>query len=172
VHASADNLKAERAKTTHIPEAAMAGTFTNLVHHLVFSTKNRIPLISARLEKDLYAYIAGIIRGEGGQLLEIGGMPDHIHILARMGPTRSVSETLKRIKANSSKWINQDTARVRKFGWQDGYAAFSVSQSQVVSVRRYIREQKQHHGRKSFQDEFRALLEKHGIEYDDRYLWD
>lgn len=86
----------------------MAGTFTNLLYHLVFSTKNRIPLIHISLESDLYAYIGGIIRGEGGVLLEIGGMPDHVHLLAKFKPSRSVAEMLNRIKAKSSKWVNEE----------------------------------------------------------------
>lgn len=150
----------------------MAGTYTNLLYHLVFSTKHRIPLISKNLEQDLYSYIGGIIRGEGGTLLEISGMSDHVHVLASLKPTKSVSEMLNRIKAKSSKWVNEEKVKMRKFGWQDGYAAFSVSQSQIASVRRYIRDQKKHHLRRSFQDEFRALLEKHGIEHEERYLWD
>jgi REP element-mobilizing transposase RayT len=150
----------------------MAGTYTNLMYHLVFSTKNRIPMISKGLQQELYAYMGGIIRGEGGVPLEIGGMPDHVHILTRLKPTKPLSELLNRIKAKASKWVNEKPRRVRKFGWQDGYAAFSVSQSQIPSVRRYIRDQEQHHGCKSFQEEFMALLKKHGVEYDDRYLWD
>jgi REP element-mobilizing transposase RayT len=116
----------------------MAGTYTNLVYHLVFSTKKRIPLISQGLQKSLYKYIGGIIRGEGGTLLEIGGMPEHVHLLTKLKPTESLSEMLNRIKAKSSKWVNEEKMKLRKFGWQDGYAAFSVSQSQIGSVRKYI----------------------------------
>jgi REP element-mobilizing transposase RayT len=149
----------------------MAGTYTNLLYHLVFSTKDRIPMIGQRLQEDLHAYMGGIIRGEGGHLLEIGGMPDHVHLLTKFKPTKSVSEMLNRIKAKSSKWVNARDRRMRKFGWQDGYAAFSVSESAVPSVRRYIQNQEHHHRRQSFQDEFRALLNKHDIEYDEHYLW-
>ena len=150
----------------------MAGTHTNLLYHLVFSTKNRIPSISKNFKEDLYSYIGGIIRGEGGTLLEIGGAADHVHLLARFKPAKSVSEMLDRIKSKASKWLNEEKMKVRKFGWQDGYAAFSVSESEIASVRRYIRDQQKHHRRQSFQDEFRTLLEKHGIEYEERYLWD
>jgi putative transposase len=150
----------------------VAGTYTNLLYHLVFSTKNRIPLISENLQQDLYSYIGGIVRGEGGTLVEIGGISDHVHLLAKLKPTKSVFEMLNRIKSKSSKWINEDKMKVRKFGWQDGYGAFSVSESQTASMRRYIRSQEEHHRRQSFQDELRALLEKQRIEYDDRYLWD
>jgi REP element-mobilizing transposase RayT len=149
----------------------MAGTYTKLLYHLVFSTKNRVPIISERLQDDLYSYIGGIVRGEGGDLLEIGGMPDHVHLLTKFKPNKSVSEMLNRIKAKSSKWVNEEKPKMRKFGWQDGYAALSVSQSAVKAVKRYIENQESHHLRQSFQDEFIALLEKHGIEYEDRYLW-
>jgi putative transposase len=149
----------------------MAGTYTNLLYHLAFSTQNRLPLVTARLKEDLHSYMGGIVRGEGGKLLEINGTSDHVHLLAKFKPTKSVSEMLNRIKAKSSKWVNEEKQKIRKFGWQDGYAAFSVSESQAESVRRYIRDQERHHRRKSFQDEFRALLDKHGITYEERYLW-
>src|SRR5687768_7050399 len=109
----------------------MAGTFTNLLYHLVFSTKDRIPLIDQRLQHNLYEYIGGIIRGEGGVLLEIGGMPDHVHLLTKFKPVKSVSEMLNRIKAKSSKWANETKLIEQDFAWQGGYAAFSVSESQV-----------------------------------------
>jgi putative transposase len=150
----------------------MAGTFTNLLYHLVFSTKGRTPLIKREIQDDLYEYIGGIIRGEGGVLVEIGGISDHVHILSKFKPVKSVSEMLNRIKAKSSKWLNEDKMRGGKFDWQDGYAAFSVSESQAPQLRAYIQNQEQHHRRQSYQDEVRALLDKHGIEYDERYLWD
>jgi REP-associated tyrosine transposase len=150
----------------------VAGTYTNLLYHFVFSTKNRIPLISETLQQDLYSYIGGIVRGEGGTLVEIGGISDHVHLLTKLKPTKSVSEMLNRIKSKSSKWINEEKMKIRKFGWQDGYGAFSVGESRIASMKRYIRSQEEHHRRQSFQDELRALLEKHGIEYEERYLWD
>ncbi len=149
----------------------MAGTYTNLLYHLTFSTEGRRPLISPQLKPDLHAYMGGIVRGEGGSLLEINGTADHVHLLAKLKPSKSVSEMLNRIKARSSKWANEEKMKMRKFGWQDGFAAFSVSESQAESVRRYIRNQESHHQRKSFQDEFRTLLDKHGIDYEERYLW-
>ena len=148
----------------------MAGTYTNLLYHLVFSTKNRQPWIAPEIEEELYRYVGGIVRGEGGTLLEVNGMPDHVHLLVKLKPARAVSEILQHIKGNSSKWLNETKMRVRKFGWQDGYAAFTVSESQVA-VRRYIQNQKSHHRRTSYEDELLALLNKHGVEYDERYLW-
>ncbi len=149
----------------------MAGTFTNLLYHIVFSTKNRAPLVGADIRDDLYEYVGGIIRGEGGVLLEIGGMPDHVHLLTKFKPVKSVSEMLNRIKAKSSKWVHTTKLAEQDFGWQDGYAAFSVSESQVPAVRLYLQNQEQHHQIQSYPDEVRSLLEKHGVEYDERYLW-
>ncbi len=140
----------------------MAGTYTNLLYHIVFSTKGRTPLITKELQPDLYAYIGGIIRSEGGTLLEIGGLSDHVHLLTKFNPTTAISDLLKNIKAGSSKWVNDERFKLRKFGWQDGYAAFSVSESQVEAIRRYIRDQEQHHSGKSYQDEFRILLDHTG----------
>ena len=150
----------------------MSGTYTNLLYHIVFSTKQRIPLITDSIREELYRYIGGIIRGEGGILLEIGGTADHVHLLAKLKPAAAVSDILRLVKANSSKWANERKRRLRKFGWQDGFGAFTVSESQVVGVREYIRTQETHHRGLSYHDEFRAMLERHGVEYDERYLWD
>jgi len=150
----------------------MAATLTNLLYHVVFSTKLRVPLITESLEAELYRYMGGIIRGEGGILLEIGGMSDHVHLLVKLKPTVAVADMLRVLKANSSKWVNEEKWHLQKFGWQDGYAAFTVSQSQVLQVRRYIRNQKHHPHKADFQSELKALLERHGVEYDERYVWD
>jgi REP element-mobilizing transposase RayT len=112
------------------------------------------------------------VRGERGVLLGIGGMPDHVHLLAKLSPAISLADVVGCIKAKSSKWANAEKLKLRKFGWQDGYSAFTVSESQIASVRRYIQHQEQHHRRQSYQDELRALLRKHGIEFEERYFWD
>ena len=148
----------------------MADTFTNLLYHLVFSTKDRRPRITDNIRERLYEYMGGIIRGEGGCLLEIGGVPDHVHLLARFKSDVSVAEMLKRIKAKSSKWLNELPGRSVRFQWQVGYAAFSVSESRVPAVRAYIQRQPEHHARVSLRDELASLLEKNGIELDERYL--
>jgi REP element-mobilizing transposase RayT len=150
----------------------MAGTYTNLLYHLVFSTKNRKGFITPTIEEDLYNYVGGIIRGIEGVCLEINGTPDHVHILAKLPPKIAISDALRTIKANSSKWVNETKSRPHKFGWQDGYSAFTVSKSQVDAVRQYIRDQKSHHRASDFKAEQRAILEKHEIEYDERYIWD
>ena len=146
-------------------------SYSNLLYHCVFSTKNRLPLINENLKSDLYSYIGGIVRSHGGALLEIGGMPDHVHLLARFKPTISVSDMLREIKSGSSKWANEEKPGLHKFGWQDGYAAFTVSRSQVEQVRTYIRNQAEHHLGMDYMAELVELLEKHEIEYDERYLW-
>ena len=150
----------------------MSTTFTNLLFHVVYSTKYRRQLIKPDLRGELYRYIGGIIRDRKGILLEIGGTADHIHLLAKFSPTIAVSDMLKLIKANSSKWANDAGKWQRPFAWQTGYAAFSVSHSRVDSVRQYVRTQEEHHRRLSFQEEFIKLLEKHKIEYDAKYLWE
>lgn len=150
----------------------MPSTYTNLLYHLVFSTKQRLPLIQPEFAEELYCYVGGIIRAEGGVQLEIGGMNDHVHILAKLKPAIAASEILAKLKANSSKWVNDHKLKFRKFGWQEGFAAFSVSESQVPTVRQYIRNQAEHHQRHTFQEEYVELLDRHGIQYDPQYLWD
>ncbi len=148
----------------------MATTFSNLLYHIVFSTKNRIPLIHAELREPLYEYMGGILRGEGGILLEIGGIPDHVHLLAKIKPDIAIAMMIKNVKGKSSKWVNAEKNLDHHFEWQEGYGAFSVSASHVDKVRQYIRNQEKHHRRVPFRDELIALLNRHGISYDERYL--
>lgn len=150
----------------------MAGTYTKLYYHIVFSTKNRHSFITPAIEDELHKYIAGVIRGIGGSCVEINGMPDHVHILGILPPKIAISDALRDIKANSSKWIHETKPELAKFGWQDGYAAFTVSKSQVESVRMYIREQKQHHSQRDYKTELLGLLARHDVDYDERYIWD
>ena len=150
----------------------MAGTYTNLLYHIVFSTKNRQESITPELEEELYQYIGGIIRGIEGICLEINGMADHIHILVKLPPKIAISNALRDIKANSSKWLNETKANMPRFSWQDGYSAFTVSKSQVEAVRHYIRNQKQHHQQSDFKSELLSLFSKHEIDPDLRFVWD
>jgi len=150
----------------------MASTLTNLLYHIVFSTKNREPILTAPIRENLYQYIGGIVRGEGGKLLEIGGIPNHVHLVTRFKSEPSVATMVKIIKSKSSKWLNEQRKRPGRFEWQRGYAAFTVSASQLEKLKAYVRNQQQHHRRKTFQEELRELLDKHGVEYDERYLWD
>ena len=149
----------------------MAGTFTFLGTHFVFSTKNRIPLISNDIKDRLCSYIGGIIKELGGILIEINTMPEHIHFYVYIPKTVSVSKFMEIVKANSSKWIHTTFPKRQDFGWQDGYGAFSVSKSSEEKVIQYIRNQQHHHREKSFQEEFIDMLNKYHIEYNEKYIW-
>ena len=149
----------------------MAGTFTFLGMHFVFSTKNRVPLLDNTIHERLFSYIGGIIRELGGKLIEINSMPEHIHFYAYMPKTVSVSKFMEIVKTNSSKWVHDSFPNKDKFGWQDGYGAFSVCKSAEDTVIQYITNQQEHHRKKSFQEEFIEFLNKHGIKYDENYIW-
>ena len=150
----------------------MANTFTSLHYHIIFSTKHREPWITRDQEERLWAYLGGIARQNQLKPLRIGGMEDHLHILLGMPPTITVCEALKSIKGGSSGWVKENLPGRSGFGWQDGYAAFAVSKSQIGEVEGYIRQQREHHRSKTFQEEYRTFLDRHGIAYDERYLWD
>jgi REP element-mobilizing transposase RayT len=150
----------------------MPGTYTKLFYHVVFSTKNRANFISTAIEEELYKYLAGVVRGIGGSCIAVNGMPDHVHLLTILPPKLALSDGLREIKSNSSKWLHDTKSELAKFAWQDGYAAFTVSKSAVDSVREYIRDQKLHHAKHDFKSELLALLAKHEVEFDDRYIWD
>ena len=147
-------------------------TFTNLLFHIIYSTKYRKPTIRMEWQDDLYGYIGGIVRDQKGTLLRIGGVEDHVHLLVKLSPTIAISDVLRKIKSNSSKWINERPDVTRKFEWQSGYAAFSVSESQMPSVSEYIANQAEHHRKKTFEEEFLAILRKHNIEFDMRYVFE
>jgi REP element-mobilizing transposase RayT len=150
----------------------MPQSFTCLHYHLVFSTKHRLPQIAADLAPRLYAYLGGILRSDDGCLVAAGGMPDHVHLLARLSKQASVADALRLLKANSSKWIHETFPDRRDFAWQNGYGAFAVSYSNLTRVQRYIANQAEHHRTLTFQEEFIAFLRRHHLEYDERYLWD
>ena len=133
-------------------------SFTSLNYHLVFSTKYRKPVVDETIRERLYEYIGGIIRAKEGILLDIGGVADHIHILAGCSPKMAVADWVRDIKANSARWMNELPDRKTRFEWQKGYGAFTVSASQLEVVRKYIQRQPVHHQRQSFRDEFLALL--------------
>ena len=149
----------------------MPHTYTNLNVHLVFSTKNREPLIKPEVRPDLYSYMGGIIRNHSGVPIQINGMSDHVHVLTKLHPDTAVSTILRELKANASGWMHKLFPDIADFAWQKGYGAFSVSASQIDTVRDYIVHQESHHEKRSFRDEFIVLLRKNGIEFDERYLW-
>ncbi len=148
----------------------LASTLTNLVAHIVFSTKNREQLISPEFQGELYAYIGGIVRSENGKLLAIGGMPDHLHLLVMYRPSHALADIVRVLKSSSSKWINDRGFSDSPFAWQNGYGAFSVSESKIEVLKAYINKQTEHHNRKSFGEELTELLILHNIKYDPQYL--
>ncbi len=149
----------------------MAHTVTNLLTHLVFSTRGRAPLIADIIRDDLQAYLGGILRELRAMPIAIGGTTDHVHVLTRLPADLAVADCLRILKTNSSRWVKKKWPERRSFGWQGGYGAFSVSESSRSKVIRYIQEQARHHRKISFQDEFLAMLRKHGVEFDERYIW-
>jgi REP element-mobilizing transposase RayT len=149
----------------------MAHTFTSIHLHLIFSTKNRRPLLTPHIKPRLFDYMGGIIRNKDGASLLINGPDDHVHILARIPTTISISDFLRDLKGDSSLWVHDELAQ-RDFAWQTGYAAFSVSKSSLEDVRTYIANQEEHHRHVSFQDEYLAFLKRHEIDYDPRFVFD
>ena len=150
----------------------MAHTFTNLLTHVIFSSKNRLPHIDAELKAPLLAYLGGIVRELYGTALTINGTADQVHLLVRLPPTISLADAMRVLKTNSSRWVHEKWPSHSVFAWQTGYGAFSVSQSNIAGLLRYIAEQEQHHRKVSFQEEFLAYLRRHGIDYDERYIWE
>ena len=148
----------------------MSDSYTNLLYHLVFSTKDRRPFLTDLYVTRLYEYIGGTIRGMGGISLELNGTEDHVHVLAKFRPDKALSDVLRELKANASGWMHDVFPDLDKFSWQRGYGAFTVSQSNVDEVRRYIANQKEHHKKTTFRDEFIQFLKANQIEYDERYL--
>jgi REP-associated tyrosine transposase len=148
----------------------MPGAYCNLLYHLVFSTKDRRPLIDPKIKPRLREYVRGIVREEEGELLEFGGVADHVHLLVRLPSTRAVADALRMIKANSSKWVNEIVRHGPRFAWQEGYAAFTVSQSQVPRLLTYIGGQEKHHRKVDFRSELVALLRRNGVAFEDRFL--
>ncbi|MBI4658273.1 MAG: IS200/IS605 family transposase [Verrucomicrobia bacterium] len=150
----------------------MAHTYTNLLTHIIFSTKDRRPLLDDELRPRLFAYLGGIIRELDGTSRIINGPADHVHILASLAAKHSLSEVMRVLKANSSGWVRETFPNHKEFAWQIGYGAFSVSHSNRAAVEKYIANQEEHHRKVTFQEEYLAFLKKHEIAYDERYLWD
>ena len=149
----------------------MANTDTSLHYHIIFSTKNRVARLTRDIEQRLWAYLGGIVRKHKMTALQVGGIEDHIHALVLAPPTYAPSQIAQFLKGDSSKWIHEEFRTLRDFTWQDGYGAFTVSQSNLPEVIRYIQNQREHHRKKTFQEEYLEFLQKHGVEYDERYLW-
>ena len=148
----------------------MPDSYTNLLYHIIFSTKDRRPLITPEYEIRLYEYLGGTIRKVGGISLELNGTADHIHLLAKLRPDCALSDVLRELKANATGWMHDVFPSLKNFSWQRGYGAFTVSQSNVEAVRRYIARQKEHHRKTSFRDEFIQFLNENAIKYDERFI--
>jgi len=148
----------------------MANTYTQIHIQTVFAVQDRQCLIKNQWKYELYKYITGIIQNHGHKVLHINGMPDHIHILFGMRPTQSLSDLMKQVKQDSSKWINNKKFVNGKFAWQAGFGAFSYSKSEVPKVINYIKNQELHHKTISFQEEYVQLLKEFNIEFDERYI--
>lgn len=147
----------------------MANTYTSRNYHIVFSTKNREPWLTEPIRQRLWPFVGGIGRKNQMAALEIGGAADHAHILVSIPPTVPISKAVQLMKGGSSHWLKTEFPALAGFAWQDGYGAFTVSESQVETLRTYIRNQAEHHRKKTFADEYRALLERHNVEFDERY---
>ncbi len=150
----------------------MPGTYSQLLFHIVFSTKGRAPLIAADLAQRLYPYIGGIVRAEKGVLYNIGGVEDHVHMYLRWRPDGSVSDLMRTVKARSSRWVHETFPALREFAWQEGYSALSVSKSQEEAVKKYIAGQAEHHAKGDFKSELLRILRAHGVEFDEKYVFD
>jgi REP element-mobilizing transposase RayT len=150
----------------------MPQSLFKILAHVVFSTKHRADLIAPEIENPLFGYIHGIVENNGSKLIIAGGTANHVHLLISLGKKTDVPDLIGDIKRDSSGWIKKQDARFKDFYWQQGYGAFSIGQSQVETVVNYIKRQKQHHAKQDFEYEFRGILKKYEIDYDERYVWD
>jgi putative transposase len=150
----------------------MAGTYSQILLHVVFSTKYRTPWVTPDVAGRLYPYMGGIVRAEKGTLYAIGGVSDHVHMYLRWRTDESVSNLMRAVKARSSLWVHETYRQLGAFAWQEGYSVFSVSKSQEDAVKKYIAGQAEHHGKEDFKAELLRLLRLHGIEFDECFVFD
>ena len=150
----------------------MPSTHSNLLMHVIFSTKNRMKLIADDWQAELFAYIGGAVHEHKASLLEVGGIEDHVHLLLRVHPSYAIADTVRLLKSNSSRWINEERKIQAKFEWQKGYGVFSVSQSGRDALSQYIRNQREHHSKQSYEEEYLRMLELQGVEYNPEYVFD
>jgi putative transposase len=150
----------------------MPQSLSKVILHIIFSTKNREPWLEPAIRPRMHAYLATICRDLGGEAFRIGGVADHVHIVTTLPRTYSQAQLIEGIKKPSSKWIKSIEARYRGFSWQRGYAVFSVSPSQLDAVLQYVQAQREHHRVRTFQEEYRELLRRHGLRFHEEYVWD
>jgi REP element-mobilizing transposase RayT len=149
----------------------MANTYSQIHIQVVFAVQNRESLIDSKWKNELYQYLVGIIQNHQHKVIAINGMPDHVHILIGLRPSQSISDLMQKVKGDSSKWINRKGFVLGKFSWQEGYGVFSYGKSQIDDVIEYIKRQEIHHQRKTFKEEYRQLLEKFEVDYDERFVF-
>jgi REP element-mobilizing transposase RayT len=149
----------------------MGHTYTDLLTHIIFSTKDRLPYLRKERRNDVFTYMGGMVRELKGSALNVNGVDDHVHLLVRLPASLAVAKAAEIVKTNSSRWIHEWRVLHRTFAWQAGYTAFSVSESQSESVSTYITNQENHHRTVTFQEEFVAFLERSHIQYDERHIW-
>lgn len=150
----------------------MPGTYSQLLLHVVFSTKGRAPWITPDVVERLYPYMGGIVRAEKGVLYDIGGVADHVHMYLRWRPDGAVSDLMRTVKSRSSKWVHETFPHLGAFAWQEGYSVFSVSKSQEEAVKNYIAGQSEHHKKEDFTSELLRILRAHGVEFDEKYVFE
>ena len=148
----------------------MPSTHTSLYFHLVFSTKNRLPLITGEWKEKMHAYLGGIVRNQKGVALAVGGVENHVHLLVSLNATHCLSDFMRELKASSSGWIHREIG-LKNFAWQVGYGAFTVSPNNLERVKNYVLHQEEHHKKQTFEKEYVGLLKASGVEYDEKYLW-
>jgi len=171
-----ENPSALKARFTQAPIQCIISTMpqslSKVILHIIFSTKNREPWLDSHVRQRMHAYLATICRDLGAELAHVGGVADHVHVVTTLPRTLSQAQLIEQIKKASSKWIKTLDGRYRGFYWQRGFGAFSVSPSQLEAVLQYVKAQQEHHRTRTFQEEYRELLWRHGVDFDERYVWD
>jgi len=150
----------------------MSQSLSKVLIHLIFSTKEREPWIHPSLDKALQQYLSGTLNGIGCTAIEVGGTSDHVHLFFALSRTSAIAEVVEKVKTASSKWVKTQETGLSTFRWQNGYGAFSVGQSSIQRTVRYLANQREHHRRRTFQDEYRMFLHRYQIDFDEKYLWD
>jgi putative transposase len=150
----------------------MPQSLSYLLVHIVFSTKDRAPLLNSESRPDLYAYLATVARNANCECYRVGGVADHVHFAIRLSRTTTIAALVEELKTSSSKWLKTQSPALANFAWQNGYGAFSVGPSDLEALRAYIDSQEEHHKTRTFQEEYRAFLKRYGVDFDERYVWD
>jgi REP element-mobilizing transposase RayT len=176
IHGTHKKVPALKARFTSSPFRSIVGvmpqSLSKVIVHIIFSTKDREAWLGLDVRPRMHAYLATVCRDLGAEVVRVGGVADHVHIVTTLPRTVSQAQLIEQVKKISSKWIKTLDARYRSFFWQRGYGAFSVSPSQLEAVLEYVDTQQEHHRTRTFQEEYRELLGRHGVDFDERYVWD